>query len=54
MNNWTKRDPRFPKPIQVVGGGRYPLYLKSDLDEYAEIKGIRVSAIIMDEENEIN
>lgn len=48
INNWTKRDPKFPKPIQVVGGGKYPLYLESDMIEYGIQKGVEKN-----EKNEI-
>lgn len=40
VNNWTKRDPSFPKPVMIVGCGRYPLYLEDDMIAYAERKGI--------------
>jgi hypothetical protein len=40
VNNWSKRDPGFPKPIQVVGCGKYPLYLESEMNEYYKTKGV--------------
>lgn len=40
INNWTKRDPSFPKPIQIVGGGKYPLYLEEDMIKYGKLKGM--------------
>lgn len=40
VNNWSKRDADFPKPIQMVGGGKYPIYLESDMIEYGASKGL--------------
>lgn len=40
INNWTRRDPSFPKPIQVVGGGKYPLYILDDMINYGKVKGM--------------
>jgi hypothetical protein len=40
INNWSKRDSEFPKPVQVVGCGRYPLYLESDMIDYGKKKGM--------------
>lgn len=39
INNWSKRDPGFPKPVAVVGCGKYPIYLESDMIEYGKGKG---------------
>lgn len=40
INNWTRRDPSFPKPIQTVGCGKYPIYLESDMIKYGKLKGV--------------
>lgn len=40
VNNWTKRDPSFPRPIMIVGCGKYPLYLEAEMIAYAKRKGI--------------
>lgn len=40
INNWKNRDPEFPKPIQVIGCGKYPIYLEDEMIEYGKRKGI--------------
>lgn len=40
VNNWSRRDPKFPKPVQMVGCGRYPVYLFSDVIKYGKDKGV--------------
>lgn len=40
VNNWTKRDPNFPKPVQIIGQGKYPIYLESDVLKYERLKGL--------------
>lgn len=40
INNWKDRDPAFPKPVMVVGCGRYPLYTQDDMIKYGKVKGL--------------
>lgn len=40
VNNWTKRDPNFPKPVQIIGQGKYPIYLETDVLKYERLKGL--------------
>lgn len=40
VNNWSRRDPAFPKPVMIVGNGKYPLYLEEDMIAYGKQKGL--------------
>lgn len=42
VNNWSKRDDRFPKPVQVVACGTMPIYKVKDIEAYEEKKGVAV------------
>lgn len=43
VHNWEMRDKDFPKPVLVVGNGKMPLYLESDVLAYEKEKGIHIA-----------